>query len=124
MHPIAKLIKNTGLEKFTHEKLEAKGFMPLCIEQIGNGPRGLPLFSMAHYGEQNGDLMKDPDVTAELDAEFKFYPISFQNDYFGLYQEAVFQRDGKTMIRPKLVKELSSFLRTWGANLRQQGFFA
>jgi len=43
-------------------RLESGGFMPLCIEAIGTGPRGLPMISVAHYGEQNGDAMRDPDM--------------------------------------------------------------
>jgi hypothetical protein len=33
-------------------KIVAPGFMPLCIEYIGTGPRSLPMVSVAHYGEQ------------------------------------------------------------------------
>src|SRR5690349_5579060 len=57
-----------GLASFRHVRLECKGFMPLVVEAIGPGPRGLPMVSVAHYYEQNGDLMKDPDMVFEVDA--------------------------------------------------------
>jgi hypothetical protein len=31
-----------------------------------SGPGGLPAISVAHYGEQNGDLMRDPEMCFEL----------------------------------------------------------
>jgi hypothetical protein len=35
--------------------------MALVIEAIEPGPLGLPGLSVAHYGEQNADLMRDPE---------------------------------------------------------------
>jgi len=34
------------------------GFMPVVIERIG-----ADTYSIAHYGQQNGDLMADPEMT-------------------------------------------------------------
>ncbi len=47
-------------------KVTNKSWMPLSIENIGTGPRGLPAISVCHYGEQNGDLMRDPEMCFEL----------------------------------------------------------
>jgi hypothetical protein len=41
--------------------------MALVIEATDeSGPCGLPALSIAHYGEQNGDLMRDPEMCFEL----------------------------------------------------------
>ena len=41
--------------------------MALVIEATPEpGPTGLPAISIAHYGEQNGDLMRDPEMCFEL----------------------------------------------------------
>ena len=32
-----------------------------------SGPRGLPALSAAHYGEQNGNAMRDPEICFELE---------------------------------------------------------
>ena len=41
--------------------------MALVIEATDeSGPSGLPAISVAHYGEQNGDLMRDPEMCFEL----------------------------------------------------------
>jgi hypothetical protein len=116
-----------GLEflKRDYIRLEVEGFMPLCIEYIGEGPRGLPLISVCHDGEQNGDAMRDPDVVFEVDCEtgMGWVPVSFRNDYLGIYQEAVFTDEaGRVMIRPALVKDLKAFARTWDKNVNNQGF--
>jgi hypothetical protein len=41
--------------------------MPLVIEATDeSGPLGLPAISVCHYGEQNGDAMRDPEMSFEL----------------------------------------------------------
>ena len=42
----------------THKKIENKSYMPLSIEWISHN-----IISLCHYGEQNGDLMRDPEKT-------------------------------------------------------------
>ncbi len=34
---------------------------------IGPGPRHFPSLPLCHYGEQNGDAMRDPEVCFELE---------------------------------------------------------
>jgi hypothetical protein len=42
-------------------------YMALVIEATDeSGPCGLPAISVCHYGEQNGDLMRDPEMCFEL----------------------------------------------------------
>ena len=105
-------------------KLESEGYMPLSIEFIGAGPRGLPLVSVMHFYEQNGDLMRDPDMEFEIDENFGWHPVSYRQDSIGLMQEAVFVDDktGRVMVRPKLVRDLRRFAATWSKNLDEQGF--
>jgi hypothetical protein len=131
MKNVAKIINaRGGIRKLaqTPLKIEAAGFMPLCIEVIGVGPNSLPLVSVAHYGEQNGDLMRDPDMVFEVgdlrepDDLAYWSPISFRNAYVGLDQTAVWNEDGRILARPKLVKELATFARQWDRNLKAQGF--
>ncbi len=108
-----------GLASFRHVRLEREGFMPLVVEAVGPGPRGLPMVSVAHYYTQQGDAMRDP----EMDAAGNFHAVSFQQDNLGIYHEAVFMDDaGQVMVRPRLVKDLTSFARVWDRNLKEQGF--
>ena len=66
-------------------KIENAPYMALVIEAIEQGPAGLPAVSITHYGEQNGDLMRDPEMCFELrDGELDgFY---YRNDYVGVEQ--------------------------------------
>jgi len=111
----------------TAVRITVPGFMPLSVEDIGQSNDGNRLISICHYGEQNGDLMRDPDMVFEIhvweDAPAA-EPLSFRNDYMGLLQ-VVYRYDEvgkKTHVNPKLKQELKSFAKTWFHNLKDQGF--
>lgn len=103
-----------------HLKINNDPYMPLVIERIGED-----VYTMSHYGEQNGDLMADPDMEILLIPETESAEaLTFRNDYMGLYQEVRREIDGKRYISPKLRSELNRFLSQWLKNLKQQGFYA
>lgn len=105
-------------------KIEVKGFMPLSIEHIGTGPRGMPLVSVMHYYEQHGDIMRDPDMEFEVGQDGTWYPISYRQDSMAMMQEAVFRdaETGEVKTRPKLVRDLKRFMKLRNQNLHDQGF--
>ena len=111
----------------TAVRIRVDGYMPLSIEAIGTSAAGNRLISLCHYGEQNGDLMRDPEMVFELFTHGEASaaePLSFQNDYMGLFQE-VYRYDDigkKTHVKTRLKAELKSFARTWFTNLKDQGF--
>jgi hypothetical protein len=112
----------------TAVRIIVDGYMPLSIEDIGHSPDGFRQISLCHYGEQNGDLMRDPDIVyvlRESDGRLLAEPVSFQNDYLGLYQEVcTYNGEGKrTHVNPRLQRELVSFSLMWLRNLKHQGFF-
>jgi hypothetical protein len=50
-----------------HLHIDNPPYMALVIEALDeSGPMGLPALSIAHYGKQNGDLMRDPKMCFEL----------------------------------------------------------
>ena len=110
-------------------RITVPGYMPLSVEEIGVSQDGHRLVSLCHYGEQNGDLMRDPDIV------FLFHnvpdgaaaePMSFQNDYLGIVQDVYrYDETGKrTHVLSSLKQELKEFARAWFVTLRDQGFFA
>ena len=108
-------------------RLTSGSFMPLSVEKIGQSADGHQLISVCHYGEQNGDLMRDPDMVFAVhsyDDHLLAEPISFRNDYMGTDQEVYrYDEQGKrTHVDTKLKKDLISFTLTWFKNLRAQGF--
>jgi hypothetical protein len=50
----------------TAVRLTVKGYMPLSVEVIGQSAEGNRLIAICHYGEQNGDLMRDPEMVFEI----------------------------------------------------------
>lgn len=90
--------------------------MPLVVERVGDN-----LFSLAHYGEQNGDLMADPEMVV-LCTEIGWCPVSFRNDYVGVRRECVRLDAGEriTHVAPREKRDQTSFLNTWLKNLRHQ----
>lgn len=113
----------------TAVRITVPGFMPLSVEDIGRSGEGNRLVSLCHYGEQNGDLMRDPDIVFmfhDLPDGRAAEPVSFRNDYMATCQEVyMYDEAGKrTHVVPRLKRELKNFCRTWFANLHEQGFFA
>lgn len=91
-------------------------FMPVVVEQTGDITGFEAVYSIGHYGEQNGDLMADPEMTFGL-KEYRFYPLSFRNDYVGVVQEVL----GKELNLP-LQRRLAGFADLWFSNIiKQQG---
>jgi hypothetical protein len=88
MEPNAYLAK-VGIEIATkgHNcyKLSAPSMMDLTVESWHTDDS--IMVSMCHYGEQNGDLMKDPDILFEVKGHKITYK-EFQNDYTGYYSES------------------------------------
>lgn len=131
MKAILQLIEKAGgYRRELYLRVENPPYQPLVIEAIPEpGPLGLRCLSVAHYGEQNGDLMRDPDMV------FLFHnvsdgaaaePVSYRNDYLGISQEIYrYDKTGRRIhVVPTLKQELKEFARAWLATLRDQGFFA
>lgn len=108
-----------------HFKFKSSGFMDLSMEKLYYADvYGFPVYSITHYGEQNGDLMADPDMTFSVSDDGRIIPCSFRNDYMGVYQEVFREINGKMMYSQSLLKELDDFLWHWLKNLQEQGFTA
>ena len=94
-------------------------FMAACVEIIGRTGLG-PLISIAHYYEQNHDLMRDPDVIFVVAADQEVYPISFRQDNLGTYLESAVVEDGQWKVRTKMQADLCSFCNMWMRNINDQ----
>ena len=64
-------------------------YMPVHIELIGRIDK-YDFFSLAHYGQQNGDAMRDPEMLFALHNETQqFIPYYYRNDYCGIEENSV-----------------------------------
>ncbi len=100
-------------------------FMPLIIEAMDeSGPCGLPAISVAHYGKQNGDLMRDPEMCFELSFASgpDLNPFYWRNDYAGVEQWSRFNTGTDYAFHRELYQQHVSFAKVWDRNLRSQGF--
>lgn len=96
-----------------------QGFMAVVVEQIADDK-----ISVAHYYEQNGDLMADPEVVF-LKKEFsygtEYYPIYEKMDGLGLSKELItFDDSGKVEKVFKTQKDTTVFCNVWLKNIKQQ----
>jgi len=98
-------------------------FLPVHVELIG-AAGSWNLYSIAHYGQQNGDAMRDPDVTfyhykkENIEAVI---PSTFRNDYIGKFDEvAIIDENDKIKTAPKALNNLISFCNIWLTNIKNQ----
>jgi hypothetical protein len=116
-----------GLRPGMSVSIKNEPWMRLAIEVLTEpGPDGHIVVSVAHYGEQNGDLMRDPEMlfeVVETSGSVSFQPFYFRNDYVGV-EEWSRHRDesGTPTGNPRLTRELEAFAAIWDRNLKEQGF--
>jgi len=74
---------------------------------------------VAHYHEQNGDLMRDPEMVFLRDKDGRFFPTYFlQDGGLGFEQESA--DVGKGTFQPAMQAEHASFANLWMKNIREQ----
>ena len=133
MKEIAKIIKEAGHEnsEFFHIEISNGSYMDLTIEGIGKSPDGRQMVSVAHYYEQNSDLMRDPEMTFLVDERLSctpgfadgWFPVSVQMDGIGYYRVAIkWDENGQMVSNRREMRDEKSFARTWNSNIRHQGF--
>jgi hypothetical protein len=128
MKTILRILERAGGYRPTlYLKIENPPFMALVIEATPEpGPTGLPAISIAHYGEQNGDLMRDPEMCFELSkpplCDLTLSAYYYRNDYMGIEQWSRFIRDGQYAFHAMLHREHERFATLWDRNISAQGF--
>lgn len=113
-----------GLTKLgDHRKIDnsAGAFMAVCVEIVDETTAG-QIVSIAHYFEQNSDLMADPECTF-LVAEVGIIPLSFRQDNLGVDRQAVVVRgDGRLATNPRQQADITRFCNMWMKNISEQQF--
>ena len=104
-----------------HRKIDnSECFMAVSVEWIGHSDIG-DHFSVAHYGTQNGDAMRDPEMIFARTWQGKFIPVYFRNDYIGREEVSVTFEDSKaSAFRPRLQREHATFAGQWLPNIKSQ----
>lgn len=99
------------LTDYKYLKLESDlGFMTLSLDKIGSNS-----VAMAHYYEQNGDLMVDPEIVFDIDSKNKtLTAISYQQDGMSIYK--TYEPDSDEQ------DNCNSFVDTWFNNISTQAY--
>jgi hypothetical protein len=122
---LAILQKAGGWRPNLYVKIENPPYLPLVIEAVDeSGPLGLPALSVAHYGKQNGDAMRDPEMCFEIGyaGGAHLIPYYWRNDYVSIEQVCRAIVDDHYVALLQLQEQHEMFARTWDNNLRLQGY--
>ena len=117
-----KLTEGVNNQISDHKKIDNTegAFMPVHVE-CGNQCNLGVIYSVAHYYEQNGDLMRDPDMEFIKGSDGEYYPISFWQDAPPIRKEVVVWKDGEIIgWMGKEQAELVTFANTWMKNIKEQ----
>jgi hypothetical protein len=95
-----------------HVRFDMPPYQRLVIERHGE------LISVAHYFEQNGDLVSDPEV----ELHYPTWTPTAITQAIGYRREKFIERDGKTLVDTRFHREVSSFLALWARNIKAQGW--
>jgi len=99
-----------------YRKIKNQPYMDLVIEKYSKDS-----IILAHYGEQNGDLMSDPMIEIRINNESETAEaVYYENHYAGVVQ---YVYDDNNNCNPRLKAELNSFLNQWLDTLKEQGFY-
>ena len=116
------LTEGLGSEN-SHRKLDnAPGaFMAVVVEFVGDTRLG-PTYSVAHYFEQNGDLLADPEMLFLKAATGDFYPLHVQMDALGVFRCGyTISEDGNgDRINKREQADQAVFAGTWMRNVAYQ----
>ena len=90
-------------------------YMPIHIEIIEKTDK-YDHISLAHYGQQNGDAMRDPEMIIALHKESQ----QFVPDYMGMEQYSVRWTDEGILLNRRLQADHTTFANRWLRNIATQ----
>lgn len=111
-------------------KLHAPGFMDLCVEVVDRGVQDKTRYadvSLAHYYEQNGDLMADPEMVVRVyldDSWPHADALSFRQDGGLAYVSESYAYDdagARVGVYKARHADNNAFLAQWLRNVEAQG---
>ena len=95
-------------------------FMALHVECIGECNLG-HVFSLAHYYEQHGDLMRDPEMLFIQAEDGGYYPVEIWQDAVNSHSVGVLIEDGKAVsIDETEQADMTMFAEVWLKNIWEQ----
>ena len=113
-----------------YRKITSEGYVTLTVEMVARCKvRGLDAYdySFCHYGELNGDLMRDPEmlflVLVDKEGVWHVYPHYYRNDYaFGIERQSIVSTESGLAVNKAEQRHQTEFASMWMGNLVGQGF--
>jgi hypothetical protein len=108
-----------GMTVSDHKKIDnAEGtFMALHVECIGKCNL-CPIFSLAHYYEQHGDLMRDPEMLFIQAEDGGYYAVEIWQDAVNSHSVGVLIEDGLAVsIDETEQADMTVFAEVWLKNI-------
>ena len=96
-------------------------FMPVSLEKLCETKfvnQKAVIYSLAHYYEQNGDLIPDPEMTFIQVSSGEVYPASINNGY--AYRESLYVKDKTWLIHIREQHDQAYFANIWLKNIKYQ----
>ena len=97
-------------------------YMPVSVEKLAHIPTFDEHIVVSHTYEEQGDLMRDPEMEF-VSKDGMFYPITYRQDDLGIYQEVLTfsDIDGRPIrYKARLMSALSEFANQWMLNINCQ----
>ncbi len=106
----------TTFDKHDYLPKRSGGIMSVHVDCIGKDR-----YSVAHYFEQNGDLMSDPQMTFWV-CDGKVYPCSYTLHSMGLFQNSIHfdENEKPKSFRKGQQHSQAEFVNGWMENIKDQ----
>lgn len=104
-------------------KLDRSEFMPVYIEIVYKVSGSEEHVSIAHYGQENGDLMRDPEMIFFHDRkDGKAYAMNYRNDYGGTWEVSIKEGDDgrPSQVNQARQRKHTEFAELWLKNIKHQ----
>lgn len=96
--------------------LDRPGYLHFHAERLSGC-----VLAISHTFEQNGDLMKDPEIVFFRAAESHWHALDCTQHPLGLYTECATLNEGKIeTFRPRSMRSVTGLANLWMKNLRHQ----
>ena len=105
-------------QKNDHVKIDmgCDSLLPLVLERVAKGIEFMgdtyDEYSLAHYGKQNGDVMRDPEQVFMVNSK-EIIPYSYRNDYVGADKYSIRWSEMGPIIDYTAQKDDTEFANEW-----------
>jgi hypothetical protein len=111
LNKLWELVKAEGYYKLSNDPT----YIPVIIEMVGKNQ-----LSICHYGECNGDLMRDPEMVFYKQDD-DWFPTYFRNDWAGIEIFSCMITEGRLVeMNKKHQQSQADFADLWLSNIKDQ----